>query len=562
MAVNSNLYQSIEKKSFTTTIKISIPRVLLFTALLFIILICPVSASYTNMVYNASNYNSEAWINSSYISNYGYADVMYVGGASGYYSGYSLYVGSSSSSLTSTNYITFLTDFSGTDYLRFHVKYGGTVDTSRNTGIGVYIDGVLYYSLPGTAAYHDSFNPIAVSHNLTGVHTVKIQSIDSSTSKNNYAFFSEIYTYSEQDYNLLPNSDGIIYFQQDPYTTVDTARLRYNQYIDYNDSGWHWMGWNLPTYYYNEYTILYISEGLYINESEPFQYVQDKFYAQPPYENNNAWQQYDFSLTSSDLEVIRGQLLKKRDYYAGIYGLYNYYIGSDTHVIDEDYAWHTASTEEGNLTVPMNPTIEAPEPPASNTSIPENPYIPPTYTPPYEEPTETPDEPVTIPDEPVEVPPTTTPPYTSPGVNTTDPVETLPPELPTLPDDNTNVSLPGEVPDLNGTVNITVPVVSQNQSEYSSISGYYSLVNSTFAPVDSMVSGVLFWGVSPVTSLTGSVTSLNVYASSTFTDATYSLMPASMLMTTVFSSMPDKVKGIVTYYLVLTLILLLFGRSW
>jgi hypothetical protein len=135
-------------------------------------------------------------------------------------------------------------------------------------------------------------------------------------------------------------------------------------------------------------------------------------------------------------------------------------------------------------------------------------------------------------------------------------------------DDDGNPEMPisdpvGDLNFTNTTVSDPVGFLPSNNSTYtySVLVGYYTTVNSTFDSIDGPISGVLNFTTSPLRSLSGSIDSVNTYASTGFSSALISLQPASLIMDAVFDSMPSKIKGVVSYWLLLSLILIVLGRS-
>jgi hypothetical protein len=409
----------------------------------------------------------------------------------------------------------------------------------------------------------------------------------------------------------LPSSNGLILFVNDPYDNIDSVQLSlvediidWQSYDCVGDSC-SWQPayyWNLlePLFYYQDVPIVRVWEGEYENSSfsildtNPFiesgvSLVENPYSHVLNYQFTNSK-----NITSTDAAFLRADFVVRRDWYAWVsLSGWRQKIGSHETIIDSDYAYHTPL---GSNTTADNPAVNPYNPPQDHTPNPGD-MIPDNSTDLPEgtdidndgiDDNEDSDDDGNGEDDSTD----------SDGDNLPDPIDPdddndgeedqdtdgdgvdddqdSDDDGDQIPDDqdpdDDNDGVPDELE--GGDQNSTIPDPYQNSTyegylpannstyTYSVLEGYYSTVDGVFAPIDSGVTGVLGYVTTPVYSLSSSINSVNGYAVSVFSSATVAIQPASLIMEAVFDSMPDKVKGIVSYYILLTLILIILGRSW
>lgn len=392
----------------------------------------------------------------------------------------------------------------------------------------------------------------------------------------------------------LPESNGTLYFQCDPYDVDDTLNVRYNECFDYIETGYHWFGLLNPLYYFNEYSILKIDSGVYENSS--YIAIDDILYQRLDPEGL-CWDEYERALTSDDYGVLRAQLIIRKDYYYGIKGLYLRYIGCDEAPYDTDYAYHYDFIGNASATAPVSTSVNdsIDDVPDISTMSPTNDTLPDSFD---EDNDEIPDNADTdddnngendsndydldgLPDpvDPADQNPdndgsTTDTDTDNDGVS--DPIDSdddgdgdlditdpdddgdgVPDEL-----DNNNIG-PVPTPYNNSTYTPYLPGnTSNNSTYYGVLDGYYSSVDSVISPIDSGVSGFLNMAVYPLTGLSSAINTVTGSATGIFSGALGAILPAGLFIDAVFSALPEKINAFISYYLLLTIILLILGRSW
>jgi len=503
---------------------------------------------------------------------------------------------------TTTSTLSQVVDIPSNALLNFTVR---STSSTGGTGLryiylSIMVDGV------GVGTYSSNSATSAISYrtynlsSYSGTHTL---SFSTSMSRGGASWvsgsvFLDNVTISGDYLPTLPESNGIISFDKNSYDIIDTVNVDLSDttdelFIDWSSydctestcnwqPAYHWSVLN-PIFYYQDVPIIRVLEGTYENntwytlDTNPFLETGVSL-VESPYSGVLNYQYMDSkNITSTDAAYLKAELVIRRDWYS-IVGLdddnhivFKQLVGSVERTEDTDYAYHVTPSNNGNYSA-TNPTTD--------------PYFPPQDSIP--DPVDMPDDTTsTLPDD-VDA--------DDDGVgdnvddddnndgkdDSDDSDDDGDPDVIDDDDDNDGIDDDDDVDDdgdgipeipITGPVDINVPnstvsdpvgfLPSNNSTyTYSVLVGYYTTVNSTFDAIDGPVSGVLNFTTSPLRSLSSSIDSVNTYASTGFSSALISLQPASLIMDAVFDSMPSKLKGVVSYWLLLSLILIVLGRSW
>lgn len=138
-------------------------------------------------------------------------------------------------------------------------------------------------------------------------------------------------------------------------------------------------------------------------------------------------------------------------------------------------------------------------------------------------------------------------------------VSEIPPDTPK--NETSNPDFPGlDIPNIPGyESNYTPPQPQPGNDSFlgtSFLGGYYQTVDSIIGPIDSTVSGALYFVVSPVNTVSSSVTQVNGYATSTFDRVLFYVSPFGLFFTVIFDAIPDETEIIIMFSLVCGLILI------
>lgn len=584
-------------------------KTIIFSFFILLFLVPLVSSSPGQVYYSNGfeNYNYISWAGVNFPTNWNeesyYEDVFTQSVTSQHYTGSrsceipALY---ESGTYYSHYYITSANQSIVNPHLRFKAKI-----TNSNSNSHFY-PFISRYQTAHTTTFSDITNTSWASYdyNLSsdwfgGVGYNKKVGIkysgSSGTSEKLYIDDFEIYDAAVSSTPSLPESNGTIYFQYDPYSVTSEMNVRYNECFDFNQTGYHWFGLLHPLYYYNEYPILKIDSGTYENSS--YMAVDDILYHRLD-PTGNCWDQYTKTLTANDYGVLRAQLLIKKDYYYGIKGLYMKYVSSVESVYDTDYAYHNNFVGNSSATAPVstttNDTVDqvptVPEMlPSSDNDLPDgfdsdndqiddnddndtdnnnmndsidsdNDDLPDPVDPEDQNPDNDGSTTDTDIDEDGVSDPIDTDDDGDGDPDITDPDDdgdNIPDEL-----DGNNIG-PVPTPYNNSTYVPYLPGnTSNNSTYYGVLDGYYSSVDSVISPIDSGVSGFLNMAVYPLTGLSSAINSVTGSATGIFSGALGAILPAGLFIDAVFSALPEKINAFISYYLLLTIILLILGRSW
>lgn len=622
--IHLNQSTTIHKESATLFIPVrGVAFITVMFSIVLLLTIIPSSAQFVNGNFSLYLQNWTATGSASTITSSTYCDgVNIIAPAANLYAEDDIDDGLTKSSISQV--VTFPRDALLTFKARSSSSTGGS-GSLPYIKLNFYVDGVYLgqiYSKNSalSSVYTVSYNLSAYS---SGSHTVKFEttiSRDGATWGSGNIYMDNIVL--SGDYSPeLPQSSGIISFQNDPYDLVDTVQLHLEEDVidwqSYNCVGdtCSWQPayyWNLlePLYYYQDVPIVRVWEGEFYNDTwytldyNPFMESIVGLTENPYSHVLNYQYTNQKNISSTDGAFLRADFVVRRDWYAWVsLSGWRKLIGSHETIIDSDYAYHTPLSNVNYTT--DNPAVSPDYPSQDDTPFPTD-MIPDNSTSlpdgtdldndgiddnedtdddgngeddsndndddgipdPIDADDSNPD--ITSPED-----PGYNPPQDSDGDGVDDSVDTDD-DNDQIPDDqdpdDDNDGIPDPID--GGNLNSTIPDPYQNSTyegylpannstfTYSVLEGYYSTVDGVFAPIDSGVTGVIGFVTSPVYSLSSSINSVNGYAVSVFSSSAVAIQPASLIMGAVFDSMPDKVKGIVSYYILLTLILIILGRSW